>query len=583
MSEHEALKQQSTSSGARRSGPFHSPARVSPYLPPSSSQSSSNLTTPSRSDRAALLFAQAGAFAVVLVALPYKAFDLDRYFVPKELALHVTALGAALLCLRGRPRVTLARLDWLLIAFLGISTVSAVFADNWWLAGRALAISFSGVALFWVARTLRQVGLGRALLWAVALAAAAGAVTSLLQAYGIDSEFFSLNRSPGGTFGNRNFMAHLGAIAAPVILYCGLTARGRLGSWLAWCALGTVAATQVLSRSRAAWLALVACAVPIVLLAWIVRGRWITPETRPRLSSAGLVALVGVLTALMLPNTLEWRSDSPYLESVRGMVNYQEGSGRGRLVQYNNSLRMTLDRPLLGVGPGNWSVEYPRYASRNDPSISNADEGLTSNPWPSSDWIAFLAERGAVATAALALTLVALLILAAWNLKGARSVDSVLAALALGGTVIATLVVGALDAVLLLATPTLFVWMLLGVFSEPPSSAAARQPLDTKVRRWLPAGVALLGLLAIARSGLQIAAMGLYSTTTRTSVLERASLFDPGSYRIKLRLASTFLASGRCERVRSYARDAHDLYASAEEPRRLLASCGVQVARPKKR
>ena len=58
----------------------------------------------------------------------------------------------------------------------------------------------------------------------------------------------------------------------------------------------------------------------------------------------------------LLPNRLEWKSDSPYLDSAAGLVNYKEGSGRGRLVQYGNSLRMTVAHPLFGVGPGNWPV-----------------------------------------------------------------------------------------------------------------------------------------------------------------------------------------------------------------------------------
>src|SRR6476620_9557684 len=53
----------------------------------------------SRADRAALRILQFGAVAVVVAAAPFKAFDLDRFFVPKELVLHVVALAAALLCL----------------------------------------------------------------------------------------------------------------------------------------------------------------------------------------------------------------------------------------------------------------------------------------------------------------------------------------------------------------------------------------------------------------------------------------------------------------------------------------------------
>ena len=40
-----------------------------------------------------------GALAVVLLSLPYKAFDLDRFFVPKELALHATAAITGLIVL----------------------------------------------------------------------------------------------------------------------------------------------------------------------------------------------------------------------------------------------------------------------------------------------------------------------------------------------------------------------------------------------------------------------------------------------------------------------------------------------------
>ena len=49
---------------------------------------------PNAERRVALRVLQAGAIAVVVVAAPYKTFDLDRFFVPKELVLSVTALLA---------------------------------------------------------------------------------------------------------------------------------------------------------------------------------------------------------------------------------------------------------------------------------------------------------------------------------------------------------------------------------------------------------------------------------------------------------------------------------------------------------
>jgi O-antigen ligase len=378
-------------------------------------------------------------------------------------------------------------------------------------------------------------------------------------------------------------MAHLGAIVAPTIIYCGVTSRRSIGPLFAAVLLAVVGAAEVLSRSRAAWLALLAAGVPVAIIAFMARARWSGSETSRRLMLIGIATAVGAVVALILPNTLEWNSKNPYLESVRGMVNYQEGSGRGRLVQYTNSLRIMGQNPILGVGPGNWSVEYPRYALRGDPSLSSLDEGMTSNPWPSSDWVAFAAERGAPATALLVLIFVAFLGLAVWHARVARGPEGVLGALVLGATVIITLVVGAFDAVLLIAPPTLFVWLLLGVYSEPVSQSAPRQAMTTGVRQWAPVIVFGLGLLAAGRSALQMTAMATVTMSTRTSALERASLYDPGSYRIHLRLAEAYLNTGRCDHARPELRDARDLYPMAIRPHELLSQCGESSPRPRRR
>ena len=522
-------------------------------------------------DRAALLVIQLGAIAVVLMALPYKAFDLDRYFVPKELVLHVAAASAALLLIGALRRVTLNVIDVLLIAFLVVSVISSAFAINVWAAERALAISFAGAALFWSASALRRAGLVRPLLRAVTIAVVLGAATSLAQAYGMESEYFSLNRVPGGTFGNRNFVAHLCAIGLPVVVLVALTARRGFGSIFGFVAMAMVAATLVLSRSRAAWLAVIVLFIPVGILALMTWRRWCEPRTLRRLLVMGIAAGIGAVAAVFLPNHLEWKSESPYLESAAGLVNYKEGSGRGRLVQYTNSLRMTAAHPLLGVGPGNWPVAYPKYASRNDPSMSQQD-GVTANPWPSSDWIAFLSERGAVGFALLVLVMLGLFWRAIADLRrGGRDAERILTAIALVGTLIATAVVGAFDAVLLIAVPTFFVWTLAGALAPPSDEGVIIE------RRLYAIGlitVLVMGTIAIGRSGFQLAAVAVFSSTSRTTLLDRASSFDPGNYRIHTRLAQAYLSRGDCRHALAHARAARALYPNAGEPRRQVAACG---------
>jgi O-antigen ligase len=521
--------------------------------------------------RIALGVLQAGAIAVVIASAPYKSFDLDRFFVPKELVLGVTALVVTLLCVARARRLSLARVDEMLALFLVLGVVSALFATNWWLAGRAVALSLGGAACFWCARALSRAGYARALVAALALSGIVGAATALLQAYGVRTEFVSLNRAPGGTFGNRNFMAHLSVITLPALLFAALSAPTRK-AFVRWCiGLALVSAALILSRSRAAWLALLV-GLFVLAVAGAMALRRNDGTVKPaRLFVLALAAVVGGGAALVIPNTLDWRSDSPYLDTAHSIVNYKGGSGHGRLVQYGNSLRMTLRHPLLGVGPGNWPVVYPRFASNDDPSIGT--DGMTSNPWPSSDWITFLSERGPVALVVLGLALLALVMEGLRGLRDEPSTEGRLSAAVLLATIVILVTVGTFDAVLLLPVAALVGWALLGALA---ASSRERRSIELPLPRRILALVviAAVGALIVLRSGGQLAAMSLYATGARSTVLERASAMDPGSFRIHVRLAQLYIGRGDCKRGRAHASVAKRLFPSSPAARRLVASCG---------
>src|SRR5437867_10621659 len=84
-----------------------------------------------------------GAYAVVLAWVPSRLFDLDRYLVPKSLALHAVALGLLLLGLVPLRREAWDRTGFLLALFVGWSALSALLATNRWLAWSSWGISFS--------------------------------------------------------------------------------------------------------------------------------------------------------------------------------------------------------------------------------------------------------------------------------------------------------------------------------------------------------------------------------------------------------------------------------------------------------
>ncbi|MEM8599453.1 MAG: O-antigen ligase family protein [Bacteroidota bacterium] len=521
---------------------------------------------PPRASRLASCVLQVGLLSAIVVVGFQRSFDLDRFFVPKELVLHATAaLAGALVLVRVR-RVSFTWVDLAVLGFLVASALSAALATNPWVAGRALALSLSGATVFWATRALHDDGLADRLLGTAAVAVVLAAVTALLQAYGLTSAFFATERAPGGTLANRNFVGHLAAFGLPLLLLPAL--RARRWTTVLQCIAGVVLVVGilVLTRSRAAWLAAAA------VLAVLTLGLLLAPALR-RWALVGRLVLVlaavagGGALATLLPNALDWRSDTPYLETAQGVLNYREGSGRGRLLQYQRSLALVRAAPVLGVGPGNWAVAYPGVAPAGDPSLSGSQAGMTSNPWPSSDAVALVSERGVLGAVLGVLFAGGLLLTAVRTLR--RDHDATAAARAVlllsMGTGLA--VAGAFDAVLLLAWPVLLAATVAGAtFSDSHASHVA-------VPRWLKVTtVALLVVLSgvsTVRSAGQWAAMQAYEADESRAALERAAAGDPGNYRLHLRLAQRTRGADRCP----YALAAAGLFPHAEAAQRLAARC----------
>jgi hypothetical protein len=280
-----------------------------------------------------------------------------------------------------------------------------------------------------------------------------------------------------------------------------------------------------------------------------------------RLVAIVFFCAVAVGAALLLPNTLHWNSNNPYLESVRRVTDYESGSGHGRLIQYEHSLAMALHNPIFGVGPGNWPVEYPDHAARHDPSLDDNEPGMTSNPWPSSDWVAYVSERGVIATFFLAAAFLSMILLAFRKARAAVDAVEALEAITLFATVTAALVAGLFDAVLLLALPAYLVWGTLGLFF--PNDELAESPKPGR-RRMALLFLVLLCAAGADRSGLQLAAMNLYATSGDRASLLTAAQLDPGNYRVHLRLGRILRShEQRCHHLRA----AHRLYPNASAAR----------------
>ncbi len=531
--------------------------------------------------RAAAHLLGLGLVVAVLIALPTAPSDLDRHQFPKETVIHLAVFLAVLLSRPWPPRGTSRAVRMAAVGLVGWTVASALFATNPWLALRATTLTITALVALITARHVAAVGATPILLGWIVVAVGAGAASGLAQAWGMEHPFFAELRAPGGTFGNRNFLAHLAAAGLPLLVMLVLAARRRLVAITAAIPVAASAAALVLTRSRAGWLAAGGGLGVLALALLLARRRAGVPVTARRVGWVAGLLLAGVVVALAVPNSLEWRSDSPYTDTLGNLTNYREGSGRGRLLQYQHSLELALRHPVLGVAPGNWPLHYGDVAPRSDPSFASNDV-VPLNPWPSSDWVALLTERGIPAVVLALLLGVAI----AW--RGWRGVlaggERATAGAALMGTVAALGIAGLFDAVLLLAVPALFGALAVGALMQhadgsPTETAAAplaARPMPASAEslrppsRWATVLALLVGV-GLLRSAMQTGAYLVAGDGSSRARLERAALIDPWSYPIRIALARR----GPCRESRDDARMALRLAPTWPAAKRAAARCGI--------
>lgn len=517
-----------------------------------------------------------GAVAVVLGATPFTAFDLDRHAVPKELTLHLTALvaGTVAWLTRGRAPITLARPDQYLAAYLALGALSALLATNHWLGLRALAISASGITCWWCARRAAALG-GRAIvLGGLAIAFSLAAATGLLQAYGITLPIFAETRAPGGTFGNRNFLAHVAAIGLPVLVTVVLGTANRAGALAGTVGVAAATAILFLSRSRAAWLGSVAGLGMLVLWALLGARPALTRELRGRAVRLATAMTLAIALALLLPNALRWNDRNPYAATAGDLLDARTGSGRGRLIQWRNTLGLVARHPVLGVGPGNWAVRYPQVTTPGDPAFVPGAT-VPTNPWPSSDWVALLSERGVPALLLLGFAMVGVLLRAWRAARGGAAETARLAAWGASGTAAALVTVGTFDAVLLNAAPSLLGLTALGAMVPVEDPPARRQPVPT----WAAAALGVLLVAAAGRSVMQLLALAQYDRARTLQQQTHAASLDPGNYRMQWAIGQAWLTRGRPAQGCPFARRAAALFPFTEAAVRLERRCAREARR----
>jgi hypothetical protein len=501
--------------------------------------------------RAAACVLGGGLVLAVVAMLGVRVSNLDSYIVPKELALHGSALLAVLL-LTWNSQWSCTRIEGLLLLALLLSVASAwLKAVNPWWAFRALSLSWSGALLFWSAREVARRGHARTLLAVVAAALIVSAAIVLGEAQGVLPALSMPGRMPGGTGGNRNFTAHLLVLGIPLLALLTIRDAEKPGVVCWWLGLALLAAAILVSRSRGAWLGVLAL-VLTTAVSWAINAC-----RRPPRGSLWVAAalLVGVFVASAPWPAMKWRSPTPFRDTLARLVESDRGTGRGRIIQYRTTLQLIAKNPMLGVAPGNWSVGYAAVSTGEDPSM---EPGALRpvNRLPNGDWLGLASERG---IPALLVLWASGALMAGWAVNRLRRgrFSGGAAEVALLACLGATLVMGAVDAVILRPEPTFCLALVLGgLLGEMPAREGRSLP-----RPAMPLAAVTFAITAAAT--MTSAAQGVSLLQRRRPDLASKQVsvrLDPGDYSLQAAVADATALAGDCDQARVYARQSRQYF-----------------------
>ena len=189
-------------------------------------------------------------------------------------------------------------------------------------------------------------------------------IIGLFQYYLIDNifiqEVFTQGAWPASTFGNKNFAMHFIVMVVPIALICLLKTSSVKRVWFFSLVLLINLWYWMFSFTRAAWLAVFLQIVLLIIFLIVDKLKNNQQSIVGNLKSLRLkvVALLVVVTGLISISFVDVYSDRSIQNRIQS-INIE--SGNPRIPAWLNTIEMIKDRPLVGVGVGQWPVIYPLY------------------------------------------------------------------------------------------------------------------------------------------------------------------------------------------------------------------------------
>lgn len=460
---------------------------------------------------------------------------------------------------------------------VGLTLLVATNVDVAW---RTIGVFAAGTSLFFLARSVGATpGIGMVYLAICVMLFVLTAVI-LLEAFGGIPFISAPGRRPGATLGHRNLAARVACLSLPLLWHqMVLSNRKPVQVAVAMMIAGAIAVI-VLLRSRGALLIAVGLVIALPAVTWW-RSSGLPKRTRYAWYLWAGAVLVGGSLIVLLPNRLGWRRDD-FASSALMAFEYRTGTGRGRIIQAQTTSRIIHDAPVLGVGPGNWSIVYPAYARASDPSVK-LGAFYPAPRIPRNDILSFGAEFGAPGVALGIVALIALLGRAVLMLRSSDMVTQQSGLMIFGVSAAAGLL-GFFDSIIRIAPTLGLLAVMLGLAVGEGTARTSLQRNAGRGRhfgqRTMLVGYACASFV-LARSALQdIATLRVLESARTIEDLHRAVRVAPNNVEARMLLALVLAGAGRCDLARPHVARAALLQPFSGAVRSLRLRCDISMRQP---
>ncbi len=235
------------------------------------------------------------------------------------------------------------------------------------------------VVLIFVAANAFPFSSLRAILWSATATALVVSIIGVLQYHGLAFLDVPSRAMPSATLINRNLAAEFIICVIPLAGLLFLTGKRLAILIVSGISITLMAVFLVYTRARSSWIS--AAVVLLFVIAPMVTPKWrqslmeIARSTldRRKIGLGVVLFLLFVAMAALPPSIGLSESKAEFVTTASSIfTGDQDGpydqSREGRLAIWGITLRMVVDHPLLGVGPGGWKRMYPPY-----------DQGATIN------------------------------------------------------------------------------------------------------------------------------------------------------------------------------------------------------------